>query len=177
MLTVKLDRKFILLLTLLGSLFVCIGLILLCLVLSNQFEIDGSKIIIFILFEFFAIGCGGLIVFSQIYYLIKPPTMLSLTPTTLTFGTGLRYKPFQVSASLIKDIRVFEQQSNLSLMGKTKTVSGGIEIEFKNDASLPSSLATSAGISYMNFVLRVSKPYMQGDPQLIVDEAKTLLKI
>jgi len=160
-----------------GLLFVIAGLFSAFLVINKTLEIGTDKIIVFILFELFAVLGGGAIVINQLIYLFSPAVMLRVDSTGVSFGTGLRYKLFSIDKKFVDSIEVYERPSELEVMGKAKIVAGGIEIKFKNDPVIPASLATSAGITYFNYVLTIHKPYMEGDPIDYVDQIKEKISL
>ncbi len=107
----------------------------------------------------FCIGIGGLIALNCLLYPIVPPTLLRVTPDKIVFGTGLRYKPFELPYRLLEKIETFTQTSALEVNGQSRTVDGGALFRFKKDPSIPSQMATSMGAAYFSYELKISSTY------------------
>ena len=175
-LEVRVSRMLLLVLTLVGLLFVAAGLEIGYFQKLVGPEFGQGKLIVRWLFLFFALIIGGLISINCFFYLIFPPLLLRVTKNTITFATGLRYKPFDVPTKLLERFQTFSQESNLEVNGKKSIVEGGAEFTLKNDASIPAQLATSMGIQYNDYRIRVLSFYANKSGQAIVAAAGAILK-
>lgn len=158
-LRVKVSRGLLLILTLVGALFLAVGLEI---TVFHKFvgpEMGADKPIVKWAFAVFSIGVGGLIALNCFLYLIVPPTLLRVTKDKIIFATGLRYKPFELPCRLLEKIETFSQVSGLVVNGQTRTVDGGASLLFKNDPLIPSQMTTSMGAAYYNYQLRISSTY------------------
>ncbi|MBS1198976.1 MAG: hypothetical protein H6R18_2761 [Proteobacteria bacterium] len=175
-LEVRVSRKLLLVLTLVGLLFVAAGLEIgyFQKLLGPDF-IQGKPIIKWI-FLFVSLVLGGLISINCFFYLIFPPLMLRVTKETVTFAVGLRYKAFDVPAKLVERLQTFSKESDLEVNGVKSIVDGGVEFFLKNDPSIPSQMTTSMGVVYYNYNLRVLSMYANKSGSEIVEAAKAILK-
>ena len=123
--------------------------------------VESENIILLWIFKLAALFLGLVIIVNQIIYLIKPPVMLHVTKNNLSFATGMRYRQYTVANSLIKKV------------SKNKDK---LEIIFKQDVSLPGNMATSAGISYMNYTLQLTRVYMNKTIFNSVDTIRQLIR-
>jgi hypothetical protein len=172
---VRVSRRLLLLLIVVGLLFSAVGLDLLFLHIVFEPVGAGQSPILMILFGAFCLLLGAVIVVSQVYYLIIPPVMLRVTREGLWFGTGLRYKPYFVPIKSVKSINTYQTESMLEVGGQRRIVEGGVELVMDRTDDLPSSLATSAGLSYSDYSLRLFKTYMNRPPQKAVEAVKSFI--
>ena len=174
-LEVRVSRKLLLVLTAVGLLFLLAGLEI------GYFQkivgpgFTGDKVVVKWLFLFFSVICGGAIFINCLIYFFVPPLLLKVTPEKITFGTGLRYNPFEISARFVEKAESFTKQSDLEVDGKRATVDGGAFLYLKNDPSIPSQLTTSMGIKYSNFKLEVESRYADLSGPEIVQKTKEIL--
>ncbi len=169
---VRLSRLFCLGLIIIGALFVIAGIdvgftnILFDSVLGPDNEI---KIFVFVTFTFII---GSMIILSQLYFLIRPPLMMRVTPEFISFGTGFLYHQQKFPINMVDAVDLFIEESGVEVMGKRRKTVQGVEIRFERDESIQSSIATSAGITYSDWVLRLHKPYINRRPDVIVAEVR-----
>lgn len=154
-----LSRKLVLLIMFIGALFVITALDLLFFKKVLNLN-ENANPILKIIGPYIFLILGGVIFLSQIQYLIKPAVMLRITPTEILFGTGLRYKLYAIPIENIQTVEIETGVSNLKVMEKERIVEKSVKITFKPSQNVPSSMATSMGISYYNNILRISKPYL-----------------
>ncbi|MFZ5951093.1 MAG: hypothetical protein ACOYXC_10335 [Candidatus Rifleibacteriota bacterium] len=156
---IRLSRKLLFILTVVGLVFFLAGLEIgfFHKVLGSEFGAD--KPIVKWIFVGIALFIGGAIFINCFFYLISPPVMLRVTRDKIWFGAGFRYNLFEMPAKLVDSIETYTQESNLEVDGKRAMVEGGTCIHFKNDPSIPNSKATSAGITYMGYNLRIFSGY------------------
>ena len=169
---VRLSRLFCLGLILIGALFVLAGIdvgftnIVFDSVRSPD---DELRIFLFVTFTFII---GSMIILSQLYFLIRPPLMMRVTPEFISFGTGFLYHQQKFPINMVDAVDLFIEESGLEVMGKRRKTVQGAEIRFERDESIQSSIATSAGITYSDWVLRLHKPYINRRPDVIVAEVR-----
>lgn len=173
---VRVSRKLLLLLTVVGLVFLLVGLDIgfFHQVIGPEFGQD--KPIVKWLFLFFAVICGGAITVNCFIYLISPPLMLRVTKETITFAVGLRYNPFEVPTRLLEKVATYTQESNLEVNGKKAIVEGGAELFLKSDSSIPAQKTTSMGVAYANYTIRIQSAYANISGQKIVEEVNKIIK-
>ena len=174
-LEVRVSRKLLLVLTVVGLLFLLAGLEIGYFQKIVGPDFTGDKVIVKWLFLFFSVICGGAIFINCLVYLFVPLLLLKVTPEKITFGTGLRYNPFEVSARFVEKAESFTKQSDLEVNGKRETVDGGAFLYLKNDPSIPAQLTTSMGIKYSNFKLEVESRYADLSGPEIAQRTKAIL--
>lgn len=167
-LVVRVSRLLLLLLCAVGLLFVLAGLDLAHFgwVLGTDFGAD--KPFLRVIFILFAMGIGGIIAVVQAWFLLVPPVMLRVDDQSVTFGTGLWYKPLAIPRKALASVEVFTQESEVEVMGKRKIVVGGVALTFKAAPGIPESVGTSAGIAYADHTLLLYKKYMDCSPDHVV---------
>jgi hypothetical protein len=170
-LKVTVSRKLLLILTLVGALFLAVGLDIMVFHKVVGPEMGADKPIVKWAFAFFSIGIGGAIALNCFLYLIVPPTLLRVTKDRIIFGCGLRYKPFELPCRLLEKIETYSQVSMLQVNGKSRTVDGGALFLFKNDPSIPSQMATSMGAIYYGFQLKINSTYAAMNGPKMVEAA------
>lgn len=173
---VRVSRKLLLLLTVVGLVFLLVGLDIGFFHKVVGPEFGQDKPIVKWLFLFFAVICGGVIAVNCFIYLIFPPLMLRVTKETITFAVGLRYNPFDVPTRLLESVTTYTQESNLEVNGKKAIVEGGAELILKNDSSIPSQKTTSMGVAYVNYTIRIQSTYANTSGQQIVEEVNKIIK-
>jgi len=89
---VRVSRRLLLVVFLVGVLFLAVGLDLAYLHAVFDANVGSDKPVLFWIFNVFAIAIGALIAVTQGYYLVIPPIMLRVSHDGVSFGTGLRYK-------------------------------------------------------------------------------------
>lgn len=169
---VRLSRLFSLGLILIGALFVIAGIdvgFTNILFDSVSGPDDELRIFLFVTFTFII---GSAIILSQLYFLIRPPLMMRITPEFISFGTGFLYHQQKFPVNMVDAVELFIEESGLEVMGKRRKTVQGAEIRFERDESIPSGIATSAGITYSDWVLRLHKPYINRRPDVIVAEVR-----
>ncbi|MDP2624860.1 MAG: hypothetical protein Q8P27_01610 [Candidatus Peregrinibacteria bacterium] len=108
------------------------------------------------------LGIGLLLIFTQGRYLIKPPTMLRISEAGVTFGTGFGYKPYTIPLEHLESV------TNLK---------ASVIIKFKEAEGVPIVLATSAGIHYSLYFLRLNRFYMNHSCGSVVEAIKSFQKL
>lgn len=154
--------------------FVVIGILILVAYFTGQFPIANSKLWIFILFEFFALVIGGVIVISQIINFVSPFVMLKTDDQGIYFGTGWRYQPYFIAWENVKSAAVVKS-TGFPIFTLFKNCDN-LSIKFQNTAQLPAFLATSAGIIYIGYTLTLDGNYIDTPAQAIVDAINKQLK-
>ncbi|HAE40461.1 MAG TPA: hypothetical protein DCG57_17785 [Candidatus Riflebacteria bacterium] len=175
MLEVRVSRKLLLVLTLVGLLFVfaAIEIGFLHVLLGSEFGQD--KPILKWLFVVFSLLVGGAISINCFIYLIVPPVMLRVTRDKISFGTGFRYNLYDIPANLLTTVETVMQESALEVNGKKAIVEGGTSLQFKMVPEIPAQLATSAGIQYQGYCLTISSTYGDLASKDIVGPVKSIL--
>ncbi len=172
---VRVSRKLLLVLTLVGLLFLLAGVEI---GFTNTLigpEVGQDKPVIKWIFVGFSTALGGLITINCFLYLIAPPIMLRITRENISFGTGFRYNLFDIPAKMLEKINTFTQESSVEVNGKKAIVEGGVELYFKNVEEIPSQKTTSMGIQYHAYRLIISSTYADKPGNEIVDQTKKIL--
>ncbi len=174
--TIRVSRWLNLLIFLIGILFLMVGVDLAF--LHNIFDanVGSDKPLFFWLFNVIAIGLGSLIFINQGFYLLFPPVMMRISSNEISFGTGLRYKQTSIPLEYLESIAVYQKQSFIEIGGKRRVVEGGVELRFARSTNIPAALTTSAGISYSDYCLRLSKAYMNRSLQKTVATIKHFIR-
>jgi hypothetical protein len=154
---VKMSRKFIAMLVIVGAIFDFVGLIMLILFITGSWTISNDKLIIFILFEIFSLVGGGSIVLSQIKNLIHPYTMLEIDENGLKFAIKANYELININWTQIESVEI-TPNTQLTVMGKYPV--DNLMVKVKLDSGFPGSQATSSGLMYFNNTLIVDGLYM-----------------
>lgn len=142
--------------------------------ITGSFTVTPDKIIVFIIFEFFAIGVSGVIFISQIMNMINPFVMLTTSNEGISFGTGFRYTPYTIPWKYIKSAEV-EPGSGFPGLSQLKNTDNLI-IVIEPTLEIPASLATSAGIGYFNYVLRIDGLYSNTAAYPVAESINAFLK-
>ncbi|OHD19567.1 MAG: hypothetical protein A2086_14460 [Spirochaetes bacterium GWD1_27_9] len=157
-LEIRLSRIPLFLLLCICSVFLFVGLELGFLhIFLKDFKVADDKIIIFYLFEFFMVICAGAAVIQMIWYLIIPAVMFKANEKGISFGTGLRYKPFTIDWKYVESIGLGIDLVNTVT---TQNPQVGLQITFIKSQEIPSAKPTSIGIIYFNFCLTLNWFYM-----------------
>jgi hypothetical protein len=152
---VKLSRLVLLMFIAFGALFFFAGLSF----AFGWIDIETTNPVGMAGFNVFAISVGLLLIISQGWYVVFPPTLMKISRDSISFGTGMRYKQFEIPIKYYKN-------SEINSMG--------LSVYFTADESIPSSKATSAGIGYFNYCLTLGKLYMDKKPGEVVDYLKSI---
>ncbi|HDR91070.1 MAG TPA: hypothetical protein ENN75_02355 [candidate division Zixibacteria bacterium] len=171
---VRLSRLFCFGLILIGALFVLAGIdVGFTNIVFDSVREAGSEGLKF-LFVTFTFIIGSMIILSQLYFLILPPLMMRVTPEFVSFGTGFLYHQQKFPAHMLLSADLFIEESEVEVIGKRRKTVQGVEICFERDESIPSSLTTSAGITYSDWTLRLHKPYINRSPSKIVSAVREI---
>ncbi len=174
-LEVRVSRKLLLILALVGLLFLVAGIDI---GFTNKLigpEIGQDKPTLKWIFIGFATALGGLISVNCFIYLLSPPVMLRVTRDKISFGTGFRYNLFDLPADKLEKVETFMQESAVEVNGKKAIVEGGTAMYFKNSDDIPAQKTTSAGIQYHGHRLIISSTYSDTGSKEIVERAKAIL--
>jgi hypothetical protein len=163
---VRNSRIFIGFLIAIGMLFVIVGLGFIIAWWAGSWVLSSSKLWIFWVFEFFAIGIGGTIVISQIINFARPFVMFRTDDLGVYFGTGMRYEPYFAAWEEVESTSVYKNP-NFSMFSLVKNTDS-VVIAFKQDGKMPASMATSAGIIYSSYNLTLDGDYIDKSAAMIV---------
>ncbi len=172
---VRVSRWLLLVLIAVGLLFLAAGLDIAVWHVVFGPETITSPVLA-VIFAVFAIGIGGLIAVTQAFYLLFPPLMMRITGGEVSFGTGLLYRPYSIPIKYLKSIAIYEEDSGLVVLGRRQVGPAGVELEFERTSSVPPAKATSAGLAYSDYRLRLFKMYMNRPLQKTVDAVKPFVR-
>ncbi|PIW37254.1 MAG: hypothetical protein COW24_00950 [Candidatus Kerfeldbacteria bacterium CG15_BIG_FIL_POST_REV_8_21_14_020_45_12] len=141
---------------------------------------------------------SSLIIWRQWSYIVgRVPTLLCAWEPGIAFGVGLNYAPFFVPWKYAKQAEIIygfrlpfmalagvtldrlrfakEQRRRLlenegTLLGKILYREVGFSVTFTESTLYPASLATSAGLRYSTYRLKLSMRYYKGNTRKIVEE-------
>ncbi|HDP80785.1 MAG TPA: hypothetical protein ENN21_08075 [Spirochaetes bacterium] len=137
-------------------------------------QVENGRKAAFCLFEFFMIGCGGLISLQMLQYLLAPAVMMRADDKGISFGTGFRYRPFTIPWEHVAEIGVGIDR--VSLIANKKIIAG-FQVKFAERPDIPMMKASSIGISYINHVLTLNWAYMdRKDLKEIIGAMESLKK-
>ncbi len=172
---VRLSRLFCIALILIGALFVLAGIdVGFTNIIFDSVLEAGSEGLKF-LFVTFTFIIGSIIILSQLYFLIVPPLMMRVTPEFISFGTGFLYQQQNFPANMLLSADLLIEDSAVEVLGKRKKTLQGVELRFERDESIPSSMITSAGITYSDWTLRLHKPYINRSPSRILSAIREII--
>ena len=154
---VKLSRLISIMFIAVGALFFLAGLAF----AFNWIEMETTNPVGMMGFNIFAVTVGLLLIISQGWYFVFPPTLLKISNETISFGCGMRYKLFAIPIKYLKSYEVNQL---------------GLSIYFTPEPDIASAKATSAGIGYFNYVLSFSRWYMDTRPGKVVDYLNSIKK-
>ena len=173
--TVRVSRWLLLLIAVVGLLFLCVGLDLAALHILFEPGVGQQSPVVFWIFSILAISLGSVIVVTQAQYLISAPVMMRISREEVSFGIGLRYSPTSIPLKHLRSVGIYEAESMFRVGGQSGIVKAGVELQFERTGEIPSSLATSAGIGYSDYCLRLSKTYMNRSLQETVDAVREFI--
>lgn len=137
----------------------------------------GSNWITIGLFYLFMLGGGLAITIQQIVYMFIPPTLMTISPTEITFAAGFRYKQYAIPIKYIKkaECSIIDVHS-INLSGANPFPVGMI-VYFENSPEIPSGMITSIGVTYFMYTLKISRFHADRDIRETVDAINTCVKI
>ncbi len=154
---VKVFRLSLFIFFIVGLAFLIVGLdALIFKVIFNYPPHPGQEVLYFF-FKLFFVVVGGLIVWKEGLYLIRPPVMMRVSADGISFGTGMGYEQRLFSWSH------FEKAVygiGYRMLSASTDAAVGLEVRFKESPDIPAGLATSAGIYYANYALWLDRRYM-----------------
>ncbi len=159
---VRVSRVLLLFLILIGAIFFYVGMDYLFLHTFLNWENTPESKVLRALFIFFFVGCGGLIVLNEGYYFIRPPLIMSISREGVSFGTGLRYRPFLIPLAYLESVDFVPSRS--------------VTLHFRKSEEIPSSKATSMGVMYFNYGLSVIRPYIDRPPEEIAMRVRSFIQ-
>lgn len=173
---IRVSRWLIMLFFIIGAALYFIGLDLIFLnrVTDENFSIDHPAW--FFIASALSITIGTVLLIRQGFYLIRPPTLLSISKESVAIGTGWRYKPHHIPSRYLRSVRVFQAYQVMKITGLQSVIAGGIELTFTKSNKIPASLRQSAGLKYSDYRLRLFKTYMNRSPQKAVEEIKRFIR-
>ncbi len=154
---VKVFRLSLLVFFIIGLAFLIVGLdALIFKTILNYPPHPGREIIYFFMKLFFVV-VGGLIVWKEGLYLIRPPVMMRVSADGISFGTGMGYE------QRLFGWDCFEKAVygiGYRMLSASPDAAIGLEVRFKQSPEIPAGLATSAGIYYAGYALWLDRRYM-----------------
>jgi len=175
LLEVRVSRKLLLILLLVGLLFLIAGIEIGFTHFVIGPEVGQDKAVIKWLFVAIGILIGGAITANCFLYLFVPPVMLRVTKDKISFGTGFRYNLYDIPASFLEKVETYMRESNVEVNGKRSIVEGGTSFYFKSASEIPAQLTTSAGIQYYNYQLTISSTYADLGSKEVVEAVNGIL--
>ena len=115
----------------------------------------------------FFILIPGLILLKTSPLLIKPPVMMRVDESGVTFGTLFAYKPYTIPLKYLERVGTVTIEATVSM-----PFALGMALYFKKDPSIPTALATSAGITFGFGRLYLRWVYMNRLPHKVVRDIK-----
>ncbi len=173
---VRVSRWLLLLIILVGLLFLLVGWDLTFSHIVFDRGMGNDSPILTWAFRVFALAIGVIIIVTQGYNLIIPPVMMRVSQEGISFGTGARYTPRVIPLKYLRSVETYQEESMLELMGRRRIVEGGVALQFERAGDIPSGLATSAGVMYSDYCLRLRKAYMNRSPQQTVEAVKGFVR-
>lgn len=154
---VKVFRVSLLLFFIIGLAFLIVGLDALIFQKILNYPPHPGREVLYFFFKLFFVVIGGLIVWKEGMYLIKPPVMMRVSTDGISFGTGMGYEqrllPWKHFEKAVYGI-------GYRMLSASPDAAVGLEVRFKESPEIPAGLATSAGIYYANYALWLDRRYM-----------------
>ncbi len=170
--TVRVNRPLLLFFVLFGALFVMVGLDSLREAPFFDWSFPTDKPLLVFAFYFFFIGCGGLIVLNCLGYLVVPPVLWRFDERGVTFGVGMRYRPFTIAWRHVKSI---DYGVDVSLTMKDQFFAGAC-VTFEPSPEIPSMKACGMGLGYFAHRLTLHWLYANRLPWTVVEAGNDLWK-
>jgi hypothetical protein len=154
---VKIFRLTLLLIFILGLAFLVVGLDALVFKAILNYPPHPGREVLYFFFKLFFVVIGGLIVWKEGMYLVRPPVMMRISPEGISFGTGMGYE------QRLFEWKYFEKATygiGYRMLSASPDAAVGLEVRFKQSPEIPAGLATSAGVYYANYTLWLDRRYM-----------------
>jgi hypothetical protein len=154
---VKVFRLSLLVFFIIGLVFLIVGLDALVFKAIFNYSPHPGREGLYFLFKLFFVVVGGLIVWKEGVYLVRPPVMMRVSAAGISFGTGMAYEQRLFSWDYF-DKAVYG--IGYRMLSASPDAAVGLEVRFKKSAEIPAGLATSAGIYYADYALWLDRRYM-----------------
>lgn len=179
------SKKFIVKMSRLALLFymsfgvVAIGLtILFTWIFKDGFNGEySSNLLVIGLFYLFMLGGGLAITIQQLLYMFSPPTLITVSEKEITFASGFRYKQYAIPMKYVKSAEFsIIDRHGVSLSG-ADPFPIGIIVYFENSTDIPSGMATSIGVKYFMYTLKISRFHANRGIKETVDTINSFKKM
>ncbi|MBN2223620.1 MAG: hypothetical protein JW765_03000 [Deltaproteobacteria bacterium] len=154
---VRVFRLSLLIFFIIGLVFLIVGLDALIFKTILNYPPHPGREVLYFFFKLFFVVIGGLIVWKEGIYLVRPPVMMRVSSGGISFGTGMGYEQRLFSWDY------FEKAVygiGYRMLSASPDAAVGLEVRFKKSPEIPAGLATSAGIYYADYVLWLDRRYM-----------------
>jgi hypothetical protein len=154
---VKVFRLSLFFFFIIGLSFLIVGLDALVFKTILNYPVQPGREILHFFFKLFFVVVGGLIVWKEGLYLLRPPVMMRVSTDGISFGTGMGYE------QRLFDWKYFEKAVygiGYRMLSASPDAAVGLEVRFKQSPEIPAGLGTSAGIYYANYALWLDRRYM-----------------
>jgi hypothetical protein len=154
---VKVFRLSLLVFFIIGLAFLIVGLDALVFKTILNYPPHPGREALYFFFKLFFVVVGGLIVWKEAVYFVRPPVMLRVSAEGISFGTGLSYE------QRLFEWKHFEKAVygiGYRMLSASPDAAVGLEVRFRESPEIPAGLATSAGIYYANYALWLDRRYM-----------------
>lgn len=154
---VRVFRLSLLFFFIIGLAFLIVGLDALVFKTILNYSPHPGREILYFFFKLFFVVIGGLIVWKEGLYLLRPPVMMRVSADGISFGTGMGYE------QRLFEWKYFEKAVygiGYRMLSASPDAAIGLEVRFKQSPDIPAGLATSAGVYYANYALWLDRRYM-----------------
>ncbi len=154
---VRIFRVSLLVFFIIGLAFLLVGLDALIFKKFLNYPPHPGQELLYFFFKLFFVVVGGLVVWKEGLYLLKPPVMMRVSGDGISFGTGLGYEQRLFAW---KHFEKAVYGIGYRMLSASPDAAVGLEVRFRESPDVPAGLATSAGIYYANYTLWLDRRYM-----------------
>jgi hypothetical protein len=154
---VKVFRLSLFFFFIIGLAFLIVGLDALVFKAILNYPPHPGREVLYFFFKLFFVVVGGLVVWKEGLYLLRPPVMMRVSAYGISFGTGMGYE------QRLFDWKYFDKAVygiGYRMLSASPDAAVGLEVRFKQSPEIPAGLATSAGVYYANYTLWLDRRYM-----------------
>ena len=137
----------------------------------------GSNLLVIGLFYLFMLGVGLAITIQQLLHMLNPPTLMTISDKEVTFASGFRYKQYAIPMKYVKSAEFSIIDRHGVALSGADPFPVGIIIYFEDSPDIPSGMATSIGVKYFMYTLKVSRFHANRGIKETVDAINSFKKM
>lgn len=137
----------------------------------------GTNMIVIGLFYLFTVGGSVAIVVQQLLYMLSPPTLMTISQKEITFASGFRYKQYAIPLKYVKSAEGSIIDRHGVTMSGADPFPVGLIVHFEKAEGIPGSMATSIGVKYFMYTLKISRFHANKGIKETVDAINSFVKM